>query len=711
MVVLVFVLGGVSITLYVDRTITTQIEDRERAYLVSVDNILSHQISSAQQTLDMLITHPLIIQRIYAGDTSWNSSSYQSGQMILNAIDCNQVCNSIYIISGDTVVLKTSRRYHTTDAEAMMVNAMRTQFRQALVPWHDKVGSRTNHNLMILRALDSIAAPNTTGGVLINLDLDRLVASAFSDSGSSDIFLVMDDQIIASSRTEYFFTPVSDHALLAEAIPSGATLYDGNYIFSLHSDVYGYTLYAIQDRSQLMLPVRTGLGVLMLSLCLMLAITLLISRRAALHAYTPVKTILIQLEEQLPADTDAPAEELNELQRASRSIRHTSEIVSAYRRDADTVRISRYIHSCTPCPSMAEILYKHLGYDGTQPLYMLLFGSDSTDDARMAADVLQGALSGYACFLTLAMPGQRLLSLACVTAPTSAEDNTVAASAHQVLQILTDHNASKVIMTLEKITDGVETLPAAYSEMLERMRSGIFCARSTLLPEAHSMILPAEMTQQVLHAVQEMDPALYRRAVEAYLTALCPLPAREAYHQLATLCMHLSETGSARNQDISDRLDSYRTILNDLFVLPDHPALTSYMQELFQNASERIQLKRSGESNPLVDRILSYTAANFMDPALSASQVAEELGVSVSHLSRIMSRAIGCTFPELLQRYRLEKAADLLRSSDMPIAQLAQQCGFGSASYFTASFKRIYGMVPSGYRTQHAGESPASSSP
>lgn len=706
-VVLVFLLGGIAITLYVDRSITTQIEDRERSYLASANNILDHQISSAQQTLDMLIANPLIIQRIYGGNTDWNDSSYQAGQIIVNAIDCNQIYNSIYVISGESIVLKTSRRYQSVNAEAMIIDTMRTQFRQALIPWHDKTGSRPNRNLMILRALDSITAPNDTGGVLINLDLDRLVTSAFSNNGSSDIFMVMDDQIIASTCTEFFFTPVSEHPLLAEAILSGATLYQGNYIFSLHNSTYSYTLYAIQDRAMLMTPVRTGLAMLMLALCLMLAITLLISRRAALHAYTPVKTILIQLEEQLPADTDAPTEELNELQRASRSIRHTSEIVSAYRRDADTVRLSRFIHSGTPCPSVAEILRKHLGYDGTQPLYMLLFGSASTDAARMAADVLQGTLSGYARFLTLDMPGQRLLSLACITAPVSTEDNTVAASAQQVLQMMTEHDASKVIMTLLDVSDGPDAFSVAYSQMLERMRSSIFCAGSTLLPEAHSAPIPSEITQHVLQAVQATDPALYRTAVDAYLTALCPLPAREAYHQLATLCMHLTETGSARNQDISDRLDSYRTILNDLFVLPDYPALNAYMQELFQNASERIQLKRSGESNPLVDRILNYTAANFMDPALSASQVAEALGVSVSHLSRIMSRAVGCTFPELLQRYRLDKAAGLLLSSDMPIAQLAQQCGFGSASYFTATFKRIYGMVPSAYRAQHAEESPA----
>lgn len=703
-VALIFVLGGTAITIYVDKSITTQIEARENAYLASVDTMLTHQISSAQQTLDMLLTNPFIVQSIYTGNPDWNSAAYQSGQTIVNAVSSNQTFNSIYVISGDSIAIKSSRRYQSGAIESTLIEAMRTNFRKTLVPWRSEVGSRVNHNLMLLSALDTVSTPNAIGGVLINLDLDRLAAMAFVNYGSSDVFLVMDDQIIASTVPELFFTPVADHPQLAQAIQSQRHLCEGNYIFSLHNPTYGYTVYSIQDRAMLMTPVKTGLAMLLMAISVMLIVSLLFSRHAALHAYTPVKTILVQLEEQLPAGNESSPKELNELQRVSRSIRRTSEIVSAYRRDADTARISKFIHNDTADHYTAELLEKHLGYNGNQTLYMLFFRSDRMEDARMAADVMQVSLDGYARFLTLDMPGQRMLSLACVTAPTDPDDDTVLCSAQQVLQMLTDQGTGKVIMSLHKVTGGMQDLPAAYLKMVERLRSGVFCAHSTLLTDPLSAEIPAELTQQIFRAAQALDAAGYQLATTAYLEACKQLAAHEAYHQLATLCMRIAEAGFNRNQDIADRLDSYRTYFNDLLTLQDYQALTAYMQNLYHTVAEHIQLKKSGESNPLADHILAYMADHFMDPALSASQVADALGISVSHLSRVMSRSVGCGFPEQLQKLRLEKAVALLQEDNCAsIAHLAQQCGFGSASYFTASFKRVYGMTPSSYRLKHAG--------
>lgn len=90
---------------------------------------------------------------------------------------------------------------------------------------------------------------------------------------------------------------------------------------------------------------------------------------------------------------------------------------------------------------------------------------------------------------------------------------------------------------------------------------------------------------------------------------------------------------------------------------------------------------------------------------LSAAQVADALNVSVSHLSRVMNKILSCGFPETLQRIRLEYACgQLIAQPDIPIAQLAQQCGFSSASYFTASFKKKYGVTPSGYRQRRTAD-------
>lgn len=702
-VALVFALGGTAVTIYVDQSMTAQVKAREQAYLGGVDTILTHQISSAQQMLNMLLTNPFIMQSIYSGNESWNTFVYQAGQIVVNAVNSNQTFNSIYVISGDEIAIKSSRRYQTPEAEARLIQNMQLDFRRTLIPWHCELGSRTSHNLMILSALDTVSTPNFTGGALINLDLDRLADTAFANHGDSTVYMIMGDQVVASSNMKASFTDVASHELLAKAIASQAQLCDGYYVFSLSNPTYGYTLYSVQERAALMRPVTMGLAILLAVISGLLLVTLLLSRRAALHAYTPVKTILIQLEEQLPSGEES-AEELNDLQRVSHTIRRTSEIVSAYRRDADTARLSRFIQSGAADHYIADMLEKHLGYTGEQPLYMLLFHAESPENARMAADVLQGSLDGYARFLTLDMPGQRLLSLACA-AQMEAEDGVIHASIEQVLHLMRQQSAGKVIISLQRTDSGQEALPEAYIQLIERMRRSVFCAGSALLLETQSASIPEETAQQLYRAALIPDSTGYLEAATAYLAACRRMPAREAYHQLATLCMRITEASSSRSMDMSDRLDSYRMILNTLFTLPDYDAVIAYMQTLHQSVIEHINVRKAGESNPLADHILAYMHTHFDDPGLSAMQVAEALSISVSHLSRVMGKSIGCGFPELLQKIRLEHAVtQLMAQPGLSIAQLAQECGFSSASYFTASFKKKYGVTPSTYRLNRAGD-------
>ena len=51
-----------------------------------------------------------------------------------------------------------------------------------------------------------------------------------------------------------------------------------------------------------------------------------------------------------------------------------------------------------------------------------------------------------------------------------------------------------------------------------------------------------------------------------------------------------------------------------------------------------------------------------------------------------------------LKKHRMEKAAQLLRETDLPVAEVARQVGYESQSKFTAAFKEQYGQLPKEYR-------------
>ena len=53
---------------------------------------------------------------------------------------------------------------------------------------------------------------------------------------------------------------------------------------------------------------------------------------------------------------------------------------------------------------------------------------------------------------------------------------------------------------------------------------------------------------------------------------------------------------------------------------------------------------------------------------------------------------------EYVIHYRIEQAAAMLTATDMPIMDIAMECGFNNYSYFIRTFKQLRGETPKQYR-------------
>jgi LacI family transcriptional regulator len=87
-----------------------------------------------------------------------------------------------------------------------------------------------------------------------------------------------------------------------------------------------------------------------------------------------------------------------------------------------------------------------------------------------------------------------------------------------------------------------------------------------------------------------------------------------------------------------------------------------------------------------------------LDLDLSDESVAAAVGVSRRQLSRRFRSALGRSFTDELRRKRLDTLKELLRSTDLKVADLATKAGFRSATYLHRSFRKAFGMTPAKYR-------------
>ncbi|MGC9451656.1 MAG: helix-turn-helix domain-containing protein [Oceanipulchritudo sp.] len=85
---------------------------------------------------------------------------------------------------------------------------------------------------------------------------------------------------------------------------------------------------------------------------------------------------------------------------------------------------------------------------------------------------------------------------------------------------------------------------------------------------------------------------------------------------------------------------------------------------------------------------------------LSMEALARQCGLSVSRFAHLFKEEMESTPQQFVERRRMEQARNLLRFSNLPIAEVARACGFEDPYYFSSRFRKRHGISPSGYRGQ-----------
>jgi AraC family transcriptional regulator len=96
-------------------------------------------------------------------------------------------------------------------------------------------------------------------------------------------------------------------------------------------------------------------------------------------------------------------------------------------------------------------------------------------------------------------------------------------------------------------------------------------------------------------------------------------------------------------------------------------------------------------------KVLDYIEAHLAEN-VSLDDLAEVSGVSRFHFTRAFGRATGVPPYAYVTRRRVEAAKRLLRETRLPLAEIAQRCGFHSPGQFSTTFRNLTSATPSGYR-------------
>lgn len=83
---------------------------------------------------------------------------------------------------------------------------------------------------------------------------------------------------------------------------------------------------------------------------------------------------------------------------------------------------------------------------------------------------------------------------------------------------------------------------------------------------------------------------------------------------------------------------------------------------------------------------------------ITIEEIAEQLGVSASYLSRLFKKETGDSVSAYIRAQKIEMAKNMLRYSEYPLSDIANRLSFSSQSHFIQQFKEQTGMTPKKYR-------------
>jgi AraC-like DNA-binding protein len=112
------------------------------------------------------------------------------------------------------------------------------------------------------------------------------------------------------------------------------------------------------------------------------------------------------------------------------------------------------------------------------------------------------------------------------------------------------------------------------------------------------------------------------------------------------------------------------------------------------------EVKNQKALSNYTEQCKDYIYKNFHNK-IYLEDIAAAIGVSPGHLSRVFRNDMEMSIQDYIQKFRVERAANLLKYSEASLSEISHYTCFHSQSHFGSVFKRYMGMTPRQYRDKY----------
>lgn len=155
-----------------------------------------------------------------------------------------------------------------------------------------------------------------------------------------------------------------------------------------------------------------------------------------------------------------------------------------------------------------------------------------------------------------------------------------------------------------------------------------------------------------------------------------------------------SAINTSNNSEVFENID----YLNEITRCKNLSELSNILRTSIQRTIEEVQNHNLNKMGSLVKKVIDYIKENYHLNDISLSDISEKFFVSPSYLSRLFKKETGKNLSDFINEYRIEKAKQLLLTTDLKTYEVADRVGIPDPHYFSRLFKRYTGYSPSEYK-------------
>jgi two-component system, response regulator YesN len=170
---------------------------------------------------------------------------------------------------------------------------------------------------------------------------------------------------------------------------------------------------------------------------------------------------------------------------------------------------------------------------------------------------------------------------------------------------------------------------------------------------------------------------------------------------IRNLCINLVSKVSVMLQDMHESFGKVfgneALVWEKLLKLDTIFDLQLWLRNIFSAVIDYLTERKCGSNKKIITDILKYIDANY-HKNISITDISQEVYLSPNYISIIFKKETGEAFTNFLIRYRMEKAVQMLKDTNLKVYEIGDRVGYSNTSHFCTAFKKLFGVSPNEYR-------------